>query len=277
MTSYNRDYFTLSAHQKPTVGDSKMSVINRDHMGWLVCDGRLLSVTEFEMLFNVIGYSFGGAGTQFQLPDAAGRVPGITGSGSGLTTRALGDSVGEEEHTLIIAEMPSHNHGTDSNLAPGVPSNNTTTSNGLHTHGYVMDSNGSHSHTGTTDASGLHNHDTNAVGGQGNYGLALANGVNTVTSTDSSDGELNVWTLPGALAMSNSGSHTHTFTTSNAGLHNHTLTISNAGLHAHVINPAGGDAPHNNMQPTLFVGNLFIYSGKTTYGSYPYTAGTNIY
>jgi microcystin-dependent protein len=47
MTSYIREVFTLSAHQKPTVGDTKFSVVPTDHMGWLNCDGRSLSVSSY--------------------------------------------------------------------------------------------------------------------------------------------------------------------------------------------------------------------------------------
>lgn len=39
-----------------------------------------------------------------------GRALGIAGGGSGLTSRALGQTVGSETHTLVEAEMPAHNH-----------------------------------------------------------------------------------------------------------------------------------------------------------------------
>lgn len=116
MTSYCRTPLTFSAHQKATVGDSKFSAVTNDHMGWLLCDGRTLSVSQFQFLFDVIGYSFGGSGTQFQLPNAAGKVPGAIGVGrdQNLSTFStiLGTSTGEYMHKLTIAEMPSHNHGT---------------------------------------------------------------------------------------------------------------------------------------------------------------------
>lgn len=35
----------------------------------------------------------------------------------------------------------------------------------------------------------------------------------------------------------------------------------NNGNHTHAINAQGGGQAHNNMQPTLFLGNVFIYSG----------------
>lgn len=31
--------------------------------------------------------------------------------------------------------------------------------------------------------------------------------------------------------------------------------------HSHTVASQGGDVPHNNMQPTLFISNVFIYSG----------------
>ena len=39
----------------------------------------------------------------------------------------------------------------------------------------------------------------------------------------------------------------------------------------------GGSQPISVMQPTIFMGNLFIYSGIPPKGVWPYTTGTNIY
>jgi microcystin-dependent protein len=36
----------------------------------------------------------------------------------------------------------------------------------------------------------------------------------------------------------------------------------------------GGGQTHQNMQPTVFLGNTFIFSGKPLVGGYPYN-GTN--
>lgn len=192
-----RGYFNLSAHQRPNVGDTKTSVVGIDHMGWLKCDGRALQISDFKFLFDVIGYSFGSnTSNDFKLPSPEGRVVGYTGSGAGLTSRAMGSNFGTETHTLTIAEMPTHNHEiTD----PG------------HTHSY-----------------------------------------NSVAAS---------------LATTGGGP------ADNTELGNNTTGSNATGI---TINNRGGSNAHNNMQPTLFVGNLFIYSGKSSYGNNPFTAGVYV-
>ncbi|HEV2263722.1 MAG TPA: hypothetical protein VGR79_04230 [Stellaceae bacterium] len=59
------------------------------------------------------------ANKTIQLPKALGRALAIAGSGAGLTTRNLGDTVGEETHTLTVSEMPSHSHSVPSGANPG--------------------------------------------------------------------------------------------------------------------------------------------------------------
>lgn len=95
----------------------------REPNGYLICDGRGVSTTEYEDLFNVIGYAFGGAGATFNLPDMRARTvigvndttlnngedPGA-GDHTGLSTRNLSDNGGAETHQLTIPELPSHTH-----------------------------------------------------------------------------------------------------------------------------------------------------------------------
>jgi len=78
---------------------------------WLICDGSSLVRADYPDLFSVIGISYGAVdGTHFNIPDLRGRVALAAGTGPGLSTYALGASGGEEDHTLVTAEVPSHSH-----------------------------------------------------------------------------------------------------------------------------------------------------------------------
>lgn len=80
--------------------------------GWLECDGSAVSRTTYAALFAKAGikYGAGDGSTTFNLPDARGRTPIGSGTGSGLTARSIGASVGAETHALSQAELPSHTH-----------------------------------------------------------------------------------------------------------------------------------------------------------------------
>jgi len=81
---------------------------------WLLCDGASLLRTAYPDLFTVVGTTYGAVdSSHFTLPDLRGRTVVGVGTGSGLSARALGDSFGEETHTLITSEQASHSH-TDS-------------------------------------------------------------------------------------------------------------------------------------------------------------------
>ena len=79
--------------------------------GWLVCDGTSLIRSAYPDLFAAIGTVWGAAdSSHFNIPDLRGRTlvgQGFAGSG---TTYNLGTTGGEEAHTLITSETPSHSH-----------------------------------------------------------------------------------------------------------------------------------------------------------------------
>ena len=77
--------------------------------GWLICDGKTISKNTYPELFAVIGYTYGGSGYEFQVPDLRGQVVvGYKSDDSGFNS--LGKTGGEKTHRLTEAEMPSHKH-----------------------------------------------------------------------------------------------------------------------------------------------------------------------
>lgn len=80
--------------------------------GWVLCDGSSLLRSAYPNLFAAIGTTWGSADAfHFTVPDLRGRTPIGAGTGSGLTTRTLAATGGEETHVLVTAELAAHNHG----------------------------------------------------------------------------------------------------------------------------------------------------------------------
>lgn len=60
----------------PFVGQVSLFSFTFQPPGWVFCDGRLLSITENEMLFNILGNTFGGDGeSTFAVPDLRALAP----------------------------------------------------------------------------------------------------------------------------------------------------------------------------------------------------------
>jgi microcystin-dependent protein len=87
--------------------------------GFLLCDGAAVSRVDYAALFSVISIGFGGGDGvhTFNLPDLRSRLLVGAGQGTGLTSRALGATGGEEVHALTDAEMASHVHTATSTQA----------------------------------------------------------------------------------------------------------------------------------------------------------------
>lgn len=266
----------IEMQKEAVVGDMKYSARTSDFSHWLICNGRSLNRSQYNDLFQVIGTSYGSdSSTTFKLPDFRGRVMGAIGQGNSLTNRPIGTMFGEEKHTMTLSELVTHSHDGTTDISGTHTHTGTTDNGGNHMHTGTTNIIGDHTHTGTTDTSGDHNHEHNATGGQGNLGLAVADGSNTVTDADNSPGELNVWTVPRSLNLTNNGSHSHTVTNTSNGSHSHTLSTIDSGPHTHtfttatngqhthtfISNTTGNSIPFNVMQPTLFAGNVFIYYG----------------
>lgn len=90
----------------PYVGEIRIFAGTFAPNGWLFCDGNLLPISENEILFQLIGTTYGGDGqVTFALPDMRGRLPIHQGNGFMLSQNG-----GNEGVTIGISQMTSHAH-----------------------------------------------------------------------------------------------------------------------------------------------------------------------
>ena len=179
--------------------------------GWLPCDGREVSRTDYAALFAVLGtvHGAGDGATTFALPDLRGRVAAglddmggtaagrLTGAPGGVDGAALGASGGAETHTLAETEIAEHGHGAGTYAGRA---------------------------DGTTESGGAHTHNLSRRAGAGS-------GASAYQLTASGDGGST------REATASAGAHTHGFSAEVA-------VTGRSGT-------AGGGEPHNNVQPTL--------------------------
>lgn len=110
---------------QPYVGEIRIFAGNFPPLGWALCDGQLLSISENDTLFILIGTTYGGDGQNtFGLPDLRGRVPIHQGTRSGNTV-ILGQKGGVESVILSVAQMPAHTHPFMASTSPGTAVNPT--------------------------------------------------------------------------------------------------------------------------------------------------------
>lgn len=90
----------------PFIAEIRLMSFNFAPKGWAQCNGQLLPINQNQVLFSLLGTTFGGDGrVNFALPDNRGRTPIHVGNG-----HSLGERGGEQAHTLSIAELPRHTH-----------------------------------------------------------------------------------------------------------------------------------------------------------------------
>ena len=108
----------------PYVGEIRMFAGNFAPAGWAFCNGALLAISENDVLFTLIGTTYGGDGqSTFALPDLQSRVPVHMGTGGG-SSYIIGQSSGVESVTLTTSQIPAHSHvplcnsGAGTNASP---------------------------------------------------------------------------------------------------------------------------------------------------------------
>jgi len=113
---------------EPFVGEIEIFAFGVVPQGWVQCNGQSLLIQQNAALYSLIGKTFGGDATTFNVPDLRGAVPVGQGAGAGLTARTMGNKGGEAAHPLTLNEIPTHTHslnavaptGTGNVAVPGV-------------------------------------------------------------------------------------------------------------------------------------------------------------
>src|SRR5487761_1961833 len=100
-----------SAMGQPYVGQIIAVGFNFAPVNWLLCDGSMQQISQFDALYSLLGTTYGGNGTTtFGLPDLRGRSPIGFGQGGGLSNYALGQIGGAERVTLTANQVGAHSH-----------------------------------------------------------------------------------------------------------------------------------------------------------------------
>lgn len=227
--------------------------------GWLLCDGTTYASGKYPSLFSVLGFLYGGSGSNFNVPDLRGRITVGIDDGAGRVTsqNTLGSASGEELHTLTTAEFPNHNHNNSGIVVSGTSHrHNITTGMGTSTIA------GTHTHlfTGTV---GDHNHGINVT-----YFDNFSNLPPSTSTTDPMETKVSAvdFAKTGVSAAETSVAfgNFQSFSTMD-GTHSHTLTAlgstPTSGTHSHTFTSttSGGNLGHNNMQPYIVINYIIKY------------------
>ena len=250
---------------QPFLGEIKAIPFHFEPSGWMLCEGQSLSTADNAALFNLIGYTFGGSGGTFNLPDLRNRVLIGAGQGPGLPNYQLGAVVGINYPVLAVANLPSHTHtysgGNTQPTGSGAPLDNRQPSLALHfliaANGEIMIAPWSQEPTGWAHCDGrqlnagtfsyLFSNIGTTYGGNGSPNFALPDLRGRLVMGDDAGA-----TWPVGLAH---GVNENVLSVSAIPAHTHTITGGNTG------STGGTGATTNNFQPSLVMRWRMSFTG----------------
>jgi microcystin-dependent protein len=223
--------------------------------GFFMCDGSPFVRADFASLFAVIGvfYGAGNGTTTANLPNLRGKVPvGLDSSQVEFDT--LGESGGAKTHTLLTAEIPSHNHVQDSHNHLQNSHNHTanphTHVQTAHNHTQNSHSHAHIAHSHNRNPSGLSETVFDGTAGSGAFGgaggtrsLPTYSGTQAATTTENVATAVNVATTPTNQDATN-------------------VNIATTPLNQAAVatnQAAGGGGAHANLQPYLVLNYIIKY------------------
>jgi microcystin-dependent protein len=111
----------------PFVGEIRLFAGNFAPSGWQFCNGQVIAISQNEVLYALIGTTYGGDGVStFALPNLQSRIPIHQGTDRQGTSWVEGQISGTENVTLLATQMPQHNHVVAANATgtSNVPTGN---------------------------------------------------------------------------------------------------------------------------------------------------------
>jgi microcystin-dependent protein len=89
-------------------------------VGWLLCNGQTVPIAPYQVLYTLIGTTYGGDGvTTFGLPNLNGTAPLGMGQGQGLSPYVIGQIGGAEGVSLTSNQVGTHNHAAQASAKTG--------------------------------------------------------------------------------------------------------------------------------------------------------------
>jgi microcystin-dependent protein len=118
---------------QPYVGEIRCFGFNFAPVNFAFCNGQLLPISQYDVLYAVIGTTYGGNGqTTFAVPNLQGTVPMHWGNGPGGFNTEIGEVQGQTSVTLTSQQIPQHVHAiTTAVVAPGGAPERTATPTNL--------------------------------------------------------------------------------------------------------------------------------------------------
>ncbi len=105
---------------EPFVGQIQLIGFTFAPLHYSMCNGQIISISENQTLFALIGNTFGGDGrSTMALPDLRGRVPIGVGTGAFGDHYSQGQFGGQGSVTLTTQTLPQHTHAFMATSEPG--------------------------------------------------------------------------------------------------------------------------------------------------------------
>jgi microcystin-dependent protein len=96
---------------QPYVGEVRVFAFPFAPRSYTFCNGQALPISQYNVLYTVIGTTFGGNGTTtFNVPNMSSNAAMHWGAGTNLSPRTIGEPTGAANVTLTTQQIPNHTH-----------------------------------------------------------------------------------------------------------------------------------------------------------------------